>query len=68
MNTCAGHQELLLVGQYIHPLTCMKTDRVEKKKKEWFTVGALCYSTNNTICILCAMVLDYGEVTVLMNF
>lgn len=39
-----------------------------KRKKEWFTVGALCYSTSNTIRILCAMVLDYGEVTILMNF
>lgn len=28
------------------------------KQKEWITVGAHCYSSNRTICTLCAMVLN----------
>lgn len=35
---------------------------------DWFTVCALCYSTNNTLCALGVMVTDYMEVGVLVSF
>lgn len=36
--------------------------------EEGFTVCALCYSTNNTLCALCAPVTDYKQVGVLVSF
>lgn len=47
-------------GQYIQPLPVWKS-----REQECFTVCALCYSSNNTLCIICAVVTEYVEVGIL---